>query len=222
MRVFLVLFLVIISCQNKQEEKSNGIFENSNSFSANQLENKNEIFLEIPYQTTYNYLDSLGKKVHPNKEYDYWGYVTKSEFFATMDLNNITLSEGGNNKLKKHIDYGNHTIGFFQGGQHSFRCNYAVIIDDEKVNYVITEEQFRDFLGTIDNLEEALLLAQTYGYTLDDEGKTNKYRIVHDGYILQLIKVSNYFESAEMVEVRISHDAAIKTKSLGIYKKKNL
>jgi len=156
MLVFLVLILVIISCQNKQEEKLNSIFYTSNSDAQMQLENgKNAKFIEIPYETTYNYLDSVGKKVNPNKEYDYWGYVTKSEFFATMDLNNITLTECGNNKLKKHIDYGNHTIGFFQGGQHSFRCNYAVIIEDEKVNYVITEEQFRDFLGTIDNLEDA-------------------------------------------------------------------
>jgi hypothetical protein len=219
MRVFLVLILVIISCQNKQEEKLNSIFHTSNSDAHGQLENgKNAKFVEIPYETTYDYLDSLGKKVNPNKEYDYWGYLTKSGFYDTLDLNNFTLNEGGNVKLKHKIDYSKNTIGFFQGGHHGFRCNYAVFIEDETISYVTTEEQFRDFLGRIDNLEEALLLARTFGYILDNEGKTNKYKMVHDGYILQLIKTPNHFLSSEKVEVRINHDAAIKTKSLRVYK----
>lgn len=220
MRIFLLITLGLISCQNQKQE-SIGIFTTPNV--ENSFENaKREGFLKIPYKTTYNYLDSLGKKINPNKDYDYWGYLTKKESNEKTDLNNSTLSEGGNVKLKQKIDYGNNTIGFFQGGHPGFRCNYAVFIEDETITYVTTEEQFRDFLGRIDNLEEALLLARTFGYTLDNEGKTNHYKIEQDGYVLQLIKLPDHRGNAEMVEVRISQDAAIKTKSLGIYKSQNL
>ncbi len=77
-------------------------------------------------------------------------------------MDNVILKEGGDKLSKKYINYKKPTIGFFQGGHPGFRSNYAVTIENKKVTYITIEEKFRDFIGNVDNLEEAILLAKTY------------------------------------------------------------
>ncbi len=80
-----------------------------------------------------------------------------------------------------------------------------------------TEEEFRDFLGTINNFEEALLLARTYGYRLDDDIRGSEYRNLQNGYELHLMKYHEFPIRKKSVEIKISKNGFIKTKSRGIY-----
>ena len=128
-------------------------------------------FQKINYSLKYNYLDSIGKKIVPNENFNYWAYSTYYERYGDGKISQTILKEGGNKILKKSITEKFKPYGIFEGGHPSYRCNYVTIIENQKVKYIRTDEELRNFIGDIDNLEEAILLAHTYGYQLDTELK---------------------------------------------------
>ncbi|MFB9080000.1 hypothetical protein ACFFLS_08915 [Flavobacterium procerum] len=199
MRTLIILLLLILtSCIQKEESK----------------------FQKINYNVAYNYLDSLGKKIIPDKNYQYWQYATYYQGIGDQNIKYTVLKHGGDTLLRKKISEKinpNKIIGIFQGGHPSYRCNYAVTIENQKVNYIKTEDEFRTFLGTIDNLEEAILLAITYGYVLDHDIRGSAYRKVTNGFELHLTKYHDFPLSKESIEIKINKNGFIKTKSLGIY-----
>jgi hypothetical protein len=207
MRNLIILFLLsITSCEKKDD----------NMESDKNIEVSN--FIKIDYSVRDNYQDSLAKQINPNKNFQYWQYVAYSKSHSPVSYS--ILKEGGDTLLRKKINKKispNYNFGIFQGGHVSFRCNYVVTIENDKVNYIKTEAAFRDFLGTIDNLEEAMLLAITYGYELDDDIRGGEYRIVEDGFELHLMKYHDWPIRRESIEITINKDGFIKTKSLGIY-----
>ncbi len=224
MRILLILLIIFTSCQNKQETKSKKIPYEPNSNSIENLEPNNEQkekFQKIPYSLQNNYLDSLGTKLNPNKNYEYWQYATYYQNSSETKYN--VLKQGGDTLQRMKINEKINpikTVGIFQGGHPNMRCNYVIYIENKKINYIKTEDEFRTFLGNIDNVEEAMLLARTYGYLLNDENGANEYRKVENGFVLHLAKFHDFPKSMEVVELRIGNDGTIKTKSLGIYNTK--
>lgn len=199
MRTLAILSLLIISsCSKKEEPKL-----------LNQIK-----FQKINYSLSNHYLDSLAKKINPNRKYQYWQYA----LYKSSMLKHTILNESGDTLLRKKIDreFDKINYGIFKGGHPFFSCYYAITIENGKVNY-ITEEEFRGFLGTIDNLEEAMLLAETYGYSLDSDIRGSEYREVEDGFELHLMKSNDYPLSKESFEVKISKNGIVKAKSRGIY-----
>ncbi len=68
--------------------------------------------------------------------------------------------------------------GFFQKciGDNCF--SYILACKNERSVYFSNEQQLRDFIGTVDNLPEAILLAKTYGYSVDTNNRfTGSYKI---------------------------------------------
>jgi hypothetical protein len=215
MRNIIILTLLLFnSCEKKEAEKQE-------KFSVGiKIEDVVETpnFHKIDYSLKENYLDSLAKNINPNREYQYWQYVTYSQ--SSSDERYTVLKEGGNSLLRKKINEKprpSYNSGIFFGGHPNFRCNYVVIIDNDKIYSLKTEEEFRDFLGTIDNLEEAILLARTYGYILDDDIRGSEFRNLQNGFELHLMKYHEFPTRRESVEIKISRDRFIKTKSRGIY-----
>ena len=207
-KLFILILLIVTSCTKKEE--------------PNLL--KPIKFHKINYSLQYNYLDSLGKKIIPNKKYQYWQYATLYDEYGSQKIKCTILKQGGDTLFRKKINKKNDSIkvvGIFQGGHPSYRCNYAVTIENNKVNYIIIEEEFRKFLGIIDNLEEALLLAETYGYSLDNNIKGSEYREVENGFELHLMKFHNspFINKLrkEAFDLTITKQGLIKSKSLGIY-----
>lgn len=172
-------------------------------------------FQKIKYDLSYNYKDSLGTKINPNKEYQYWAYM--SYYHNSNKEKNTILKQNGDTLQKKYINMKPNLMGFFEGCHPNYCCNYAIIIENNKAKYLKTKEEFRSFLGKIDNLEEAMLLARTYGYILDTDIKGSAYRIKDNVYELHLMKFHEYPPQKESIEIRIDKEGNIKTKSLGIY-----
>ncbi len=222
MRILIIILIIFTSCQNKQETISNKLQNKADINSVENTElNNNEKFLKIPYSLKYNYLDSLGLKINPNKNYEYWQYATYYQGYGDQKIEYNVLNQGGDTSLRKKINEKINPIkvlGIFQGGHPSYRCNYAIYIENEKVNYIKTEEEFRNFLGSIDNLEEAILLARTYGYLVGSEPLVSEYKKTENGFILHLLKYYEYPPSKELIEIKIHKDGFVKTKSLGIFK----
>ncbi|MEC4049955.1 hypothetical protein OX284_010985 [Flavobacterium sp. SUN046] len=199
-----------------QYERGDTLVDNSGIKNTNQ-----EQFRKIPYTLNYNYLDSLGTKINPYKNYDYWQYATYYQGCGEQKIIYTVLKQGGDISLRKKINENINPLkisGIFQGGHPSYRCNYAIYIQNKKIHYVKTEEEFRNFLGEIDNLEEALLLARTYGYLIGSERKSSEYRKTDNGFELHLMRFYDYPPSKELIDIEIKKDGFVKTKSLGIYK----
>lgn len=202
MKIIFLLLVLLVSCSKKNEDKL--------------IDSK---FKKINYSLEYNYLDSIGKKIIPNEKFNYWAYSTYYERYGDGKISQTILKEGGNKKLKKSIIEKFKPYGIFEGGHPSYRCNYVTLIDNQKVKYIRTEEALRNFIGAIDNLEEALLLARTYGYQLDTELKARQYRNIKNGYQLRLMKYHEFPSSKELIDIQIQKNGYIKTRSLGLYKK---
>jgi len=174
------------------------------------------MFKKIPFDLANNFQDTIALKINPVKDYQYWAYVCFRQGMSGRESTAI-IKEGGDTLLKKNIKVKQDTYGFFQGGHPNFRCNYIVAVQDGREKLIDTDRGFREFLGTIDNLEEAVLLAITYGYWLDSDIKGSAYRINNGNYEMHLLKFSSFPLQKESVEVIVIRDGFIKTSSLGVY-----
>lgn len=133
-----------------------------------------------------------------------------------------TIAEYGDLKYRKYTDSIPKNHGFFHGCHPGFCSNFVVAVQNDSVRYISTQETFRDFIGSVDNLEEAMLIAHTYGYILGDSIVSAGYRKVNGNYEMHLLKAPEFYESrfnpkSEAAEVIVTPKAFIKIKSLGIY-----
>ncbi len=190
------------------------------------VEEKAMKFSQIPYDLKSNYVDSIAKKIVPNRHFKYWQYSTYYQQYGSGNETYTVLAEGGDLKLKERVNTKINPLklnGLFEGGHPSFRSNYLVMIENDKINYADSMEQLRDFIGKIDNLEEALLFARTYGYVLGSKAKAKSYNFSNGIYNLHLVKYSDsYPESTfklrgELIELSITKDGYMKSKSIETY-----
>lgn len=199
MRVLILLvFITLLSC------------------SKNEPEAGNEPFKKLPFNLSTNFRDSIAKKITPGQNYTYWAYCSLRQPLSGEERHTI-LSRGGDSLQKFEADRNKPIYGFFQGGYPGYSTNYVLINDNGKKEVVETQDGFREFLGAIDNLEEAVLLAFSYGYRADTDIKGNAWCMHNGNYELHLVKYSDYPQRKESVEVIITKDGFIKTNSLGIY-----
>lgn len=160
-------------------------------------------------------VESLLKKINPNKEYAYW------EINFSMPLTPKVIFYKGNKKLKQKNNYQPNQSGFFTGCQ-PLSCSYTIIyFDNKKWNYVLNEEELIAFINKIDNQEEAFLMAKINGYAIDPYNKKgNGYLKTKNGYSLDVMKYSNCPESKESIRVTVDSMGKLNSKeSLGFYLK---
>jgi hypothetical protein len=212
--LIVIIVLTFTSCKKKESENIDKIDDTKEIKNVDATDE----FIKIPYDLKENYLDSLSKKIVPNSNYQYWQYAT---YRQGSDIETyIILNEGGDSSYRNKINKKprpNYNYGIFFGGHPNFSCKYIVTVNNNKIYNLKTEGEFRDFLGRIDNLEEAILLARTYGYQLDNIIKASEYRKLPNGFELKLMKYHEFPRRKESVLIEINRNGFIKTKSLGIY-----
>lgn len=161
--------------------------------------------------------DNLIKMVHPDKDYTYWQFC---KWPAEKD--SVIFSSGKNPaNIRFDPPYG----GLFTGCMPAMCYKYISYVYKGKIGYVNTPEQLEQFLGRIDNLEEALLLARS-AEDLDidnDEKKGGSYFIEKNGYHLLLMHYKSCPQTKESIFLRIEKDSGIVQQvNLGAYfKNKN-
>lgn len=192
--LFVLLGLIIMSSCLKKEEPR---------------------FQKIMYSLTNNYTDSLGVKIIPNKDYDYWAYMKYSYNYG--NIKHIVLNQGGDTLQKPSIKDKSNIRGFFEGCYPNYCCNYIIVVENKKIKYLKSKQEFVKFLGDINNLEEAMLLAKTYGYILDSDLRGSSYRVKDDSYEFHLMKFHEDPPQKESVEIKIDRKGNVKTRSLGVY-----
>ncbi|SEM26539.1 hypothetical protein SAMN05421856_10281 [Chryseobacterium taichungense] len=149
----------------------------------------------------------------PDKKYDYWSVLRNNPdpdtavIYESQTPDFMTLNDPAPGK------------GFFQKclGEDCF--SYLLACEKGKTKYFSTEQQLRDFIGTVDNLPEAILIANTYGYTVDTSNSLGSSYKMDDKYIsLYLTKLINNAENKESFSVKINRKTGKQeVKSNGTY-----
>ncbi len=200
--LILLLFIVLVSCTKNERIATD----------------KEAPFKKLPFDLSTNFRDSIAKQIIPNKNYKYWAYCSLRDGYS--EKSRIIIKQGGDTLFKFKADPNTAIHGFYQGGHPGYSANYLLVNDNGKKEVLETEDGLRKFLGPIDNLEEAVLLALSYGYVLDTDIKGNAYRIKDGNYEMHLLKYNDYPFRKESVEVIVNKEGFIKTQSLDIYCKK--
>lgn len=153
--------------------------------------------------------------VVPDKEYAYWRVLSndsddeKAVIYESQAPEFMTINEPVPEK------------GFFQKciGNNCF--SYILACKNERSVYFSNEQQLRDFIGTVDNLPEAILLAKTYGYSVDTGNRfTGAYKIDERHISMYLMQSKGCPAVKESFFVKINRkNGKLEAKSNGVYAK---
>ena len=128
----------------------------------------------------------------PGKKYDYWSVLRnnpdpdKAFIYESQMPEFMTINDPAPEK------------GFFQKclGEDCF--SYVIACENSRSRYFSSEQQLRDFIGAVDNLPEAILIANTYGYTVDTANKLGSSYKIEDKYVAMFLSKSK--NSSEVKE----------------------
>ncbi|KMQ63097.1 hypothetical protein ACM46_14250 [Chryseobacterium angstadtii] len=149
----------------------------------------------------------------PDKDYGYWRVLTndpdpeKAVIYESQMPDFMTINEPLPEK------------GFFQKCMGNRCFSYILACKKERSVYFSSEKQLRDFIGTVDNLPEAILIAQTYGFSVDTTNKLGSSYTIEDSFIeLYLSKSKGCPEIKESYFIKINRkNGRLESKNKGVY-----
>lgn len=149
----------------------------------------------------------------PDKDYGYWRVLTndtdpeKAVIYESQMPDFMTINEPLPEK------------GFFQQCMDNRCFSYILACKKERSVYFSSEQQLRDFIGTVDNLPEAILVAQTYGFSIDTGNKAGGSYKIEDNYIsLYVSKSKGCPEIKESYVIKINRKTGrLESKNNGVY-----
>lgn len=159
-------------------------------------------------------VDYLYPFVKPDKKYAYWKVLRnindpeKAIIYESQMPDYMTINEPPPSQ------------GFFQEYVTENCFSYVIACKSERAEYFTNEQQLRDFIGSVDNISEALLVAKTYGYTFDSKNKLGgSYKMENDYFLLYLSKSKDCPAPKESFFIRINKKTGkLEAKSNGLYK----
>ena len=162
-----------------------------------------------------NSTENLIKGIRPDKDYQYWACI-RQDFSGKIHPETEIITGHGNISYLMNIKFDQPNSGFlFKMWEGYF---YIAYIENDSVKLVTNKTQLIRFIGKIDNLEEALLLAELdnleVDYTRDIGGS---YKKTKKGFEFYLTKFYKCPVKTEPYRVSIDTAGNIKAKSLGFY-----
>lgn len=149
------------------------------------------------------------KQIQPNQTYDYWE-LRQAETGKALEI----LGSGGNktkaqlsSSVKTTLDSTTTDTGFNIGcqGQGGFCFKYLVTVRDGQVQVLNNATTITNFLGTIDSLPEAALLASSHGYVWDGNSVATGSYIENGGvYTLIVLRLVNLCLPVQLDRFQIS------------------
>ncbi|WP_326983024.1 hypothetical protein VUJ46_00315 [Chryseobacterium sp. MYb264] len=159
--------------------------------------------------------DLLYPFIVPDKKFDYWSVLRndsdpdpdKSIIYESQMPMLMTINDPAPEK------------GFFQECVGNRCFSYIIACENSQSRYFSDEQQLRTFIGSIDNLPEALLIAKTYGFTFDSGDKTGgSYKMDNQNISLYLSKTKNCPQTKESFFIKINRKTGkLESKSNGVY-----
>lgn len=152
--------------------------------------------------------------IKPDTKYQYWSVLRniqdpdpdKSIIYESQMPDFMTLNDPAPEK------------GFFQQCTTSDCFSYILACKNGKTEYFNNEQQLRNFIGFVDNLPEAILIAETYGFKVDTSNKLGGSYKIDDQYISMYVSKSKNDAQKESFFVKINRKTGkFEAKSNGVY-----
>ena len=158
-----------------------------------------------------NSTEALIRAIRPKKDYQFWvcireGYLRNTEIITGKG----DISYLMNNK------FDDPKLGFiYKMWQGYF---YIAYIENSHLKLAINKAQLINFIGKIDSIEEALLIADINNLSVDYERDIgSSYKKVKDGYEFYLVKFHKCTVRTEPFKVNIDTLGNYKARSLGFF-----
>jgi len=152
--------------------------------------------------------------IKPDTKYQYWSVLRniqdpdpdKSIIYESQMPDFMTLNDPAPEK------------GFFQQCTTSDCFSYILACKNGKTEYFNNEQQLRNFIGFVDNLPEAILIAETYGFKVDTSNKLGCSYKIDDQYISMYVSKTKNDTQKESFYVKINRKTGkLEAKSNGVY-----
>lgn len=159
--------------------------------------------------------DSLIQFITPDRPYSYWEYIDEDpspDGYGSVDFSQGVKPAG--------VTFTKPVGGFFSDCLPVWCRHFIAYCYDGKVGYITSVEQLIKFLGHIDNLQEAVLLAELSKVGYVDENlrpKGASFKLTKEGYDLMLMNYQLCPQIWKAVRVIISQEKILKKTNLGIY-----
>ncbi len=152
---------------------------------------------------------SLYNKIIPDSNYDYW---------EVRFLGKIETYKGDRSKYSSVAKQYKCNSGFFAECAPGVCYTSIVALKNGKAKFVCNEKDLQSFIGRIDNLEEALLIAKTHNLWFDEKDKRGgAYIKTKDGYLLYLLDYSSTPVTYNSVETIINKNGYLKVINKQVY-----
>ncbi|MFN0257365.1 hypothetical protein [Pedobacter ureilyticus] len=136
-------------------------------------------FQRIPIE--FNTVENLVRHITPTKKYIYWECIFKSDFEQTSKV----IASKGDSSSIKDLRYDVPKEGFIYGNGAGYY--YIAYYDKKKLAYAYDPKSLQAFIGKIDDLPEALLIAETQNFSVDFKKKFgSSYKKTPTGFELYL------------------------------------
>lgn len=149
----------------------------------------------------------------PDKKYNYWSVLRNNPdpdeaiIYESQMPDFMTINDTAPKK------------GFFQKCLGESCFSYLIACENSQSRYFSNEQQLRDFIGSVDNLPEAILIANTFGYTVDSTNKLGSSYKMEDQYVsMYLSRFKNNSEVKESFFIKINRKTGkLEVKNNGNY-----
>jgi hypothetical protein len=139
-------------------------------------------YQSLEYNWKQDIIGQLGIGFKPEKNNTQWALLKGNNFYKTSIVlfNNSNMEE-------KNLKYS--PDGFFHGC-HPTGCSYYIVTKrKDNIEYINDEDSLLKFLGEIDSVEEALLIAIMNGFQIDPNNKKgSSYRVTSNTFEFSLMK----------------------------------
>jgi len=157
--------------------------------------------------------DMLYPFIQPETQYEYWSVQrkdTKDPIYESQSPLNIGI-----------YDVPFNGQGFFDECEPNGCFTYLIACQNNQPKYFTSKQHLRDFISTVDNLPEAILIAKTYGFTVDSSDNMGSSYKIDDKFVsLYLSKTKNCPETKESFLIKIDRkNGKLESKSTGVYVK---
>lgn len=211
---WLILSAFMNGCTDKRSDitraadtatESAGIPEGG--FQKNRRDDSVGTFFRLPADITY---DSLA----PAKPFPYWEY--RIQFSGDY----VVLGSGGRFPHEFfRFEKVRTQNGFMSWYENVYSPEYIAVNDGSRNKVWDTKDELRLFLGRIDNIHEAMLVARLYGFIPNEKNReSGVYAVDGSGYVLFLAKEINDSPQTTMhrFRVHVNFDGTIESTEIGL------
>ncbi|TDE09029.1 hypothetical protein [Dyadobacter psychrotolerans] len=161
-------------------------------------------------------VEQLVSKITPNKKYSYWNYTSVLGGYKTI------IWFKGDSLLRKRLHFKMPGYGVFSSNSISKTYSYVEFIDNDTMRFANNKADIIEFIGKVDNIEEATLIANLNNLHPDyDDNRGSCYRETSENYQIYLMSFEGCPESRQSVLATISKSGRFDARFLEVYQQSN-